>query len=681
MRSQAKPTYVLTLSIVIGLVLVGALVLMDAEEPAAQISTLFRLPQAIDLDWRPGVFETALVAMEAQVDLGNGVVATTQTFNGIVPGPEIRLKVGDRVIVHFTNNLPIPSSIHWHGIELTNRSDGTGLTQAPVPPGGTFTYDFIVNRPGVFFYHSHIDPTNPTFKGYYGSLIVEDPAEPTLIAWKVLPQLKDTITLVLGDATVCKTPGSNDVQTFPVNPNLPWAGNAGGLPPFPGGSGIGPSPAELCEQPLDDHGHFVNPVVALPAGAIPNIQPTFGCNAANEPECPTGEGQLVVVNGKIPAARAGHPGAPGALAPGAAVIGVKSKQGVRLQIASAAAIRYYRFRLTDQHGNLIPLFRVGGQGGLLDNVRLEGGIQGTLDTKYDPGEILIAVSERQDVVFVAPEGAPGDVFTLWALDYKRTGLNQGWSKIPTVPVAHFRIDGSTSSFLGDRRAAILNSVAQFFVNRPVFPVLNSLVFNGPVFNPDRVTIAAGDPLRTHPAVSAPVESLKALAITEHFLDPSQFGEPGTPDETIALTTTGLKPGLDGSIAGHIYDGGDPAGPDAVPHVASSRWTVVGQLLELTLKNSTIAHHPWHPHGFSIQPVRFVNNTTNTTVLEFGYNEFVDSIDVPPNTSLVYRVRFEDRPFDFGSPNGGAIGRWAMHCHILFHAGIGMISEFVVKATP
>jgi FtsP/CotA-like multicopper oxidase with cupredoxin domain len=634
----------LQLLFVFGLVAFSALVLTGAKPPVAQPSALLGLPQAVDLNPHPGIFETALVAMEAQVDLGNGVVATAQTFNGILPGPEIRLKVGDKVIVHFTNNLPIPSSIHWHGVEVTNRSDGTGITQAPVPPGGAFTYDFKVTRPGIFFYHSHIDPTNPTFKGYYGSLIVEDPAEQKLIAKKVLPKQKDTITLVLGDTTVCKAAGSNDTETFPANAALPWAGNAGGLPPFPGGSNIGPSPEELCEtQPLDDHGHFVNPVAALPAGAIPNIQPTFDCGAMGEPSCPTGEGQLVLVNGKIPAARAGHPGAPGALAPGAGVIDVKSRQGVRLQIASASAIRYFRLRLTDQDGTQIPLFRVGGQGGLLDTVRLEGGTQGTLDTQFDPGEILVAVSERQDVVFVVPEGKRGDVFTLWTLDYERTG--QSFAKIPTVPVAHFRIDS-------------------------------------PAFNHDRLTIAAGDPLRTHPSVNTPTESLKALAITDHLLDPATFVPPelGTPVETIELTAAG-KPGLDGSIDGHIFDGGDPLGPAAVPHVASTRWTVVGDLLELTLKNDTAAHHPWHPHGFSIQPVRFVENLTNTTVREFDYNEFVDSVDVPPDTSLVYRVRMDDRPFDFASLTGGAAGRWAMHCHILFHAGIGMISEFVVKATP
>ena len=63
------------------------------------------------------------------MDLGNGLIARAQTFNGTVPGPAFNLKLGDRVIVHFTNLLPEPSSIHWHGIELDNESDGTGITQ------------------------------------------------------------------------------------------------------------------------------------------------------------------------------------------------------------------------------------------------------------------------------------------------------------------------------------------------------------------------------------------------------------------------------------------------------------------------------------------------------------------------------------------------------------------------
>ena len=106
------------------------------------------------------------------------------------------------------------SSIHWHGIELNNQSDGTEVTQAAVAPGGTFTYDFTVTRPGIFWYHPHHhSSTNQVAKGLYGSIIVEDKYgyEATLRNNGVIPSVDQTMTLVLSDITVCKAPGSNPV--------------------------------------------------------------------------------------------------------------------------------------------------------------------------------------------------------------------------------------------------------------------------------------------------------------------------------------------------------------------------------------------------------------------------------------------------------------------------------------
>ena len=86
------------------------------------------LPQAKDTHPDPHILETTLVAREARLDLdGNGLRADVYTFNGRIPGPEIRARVGDTVIVHFINELPEGSSIHWHGVEVNNASDGTIL--------------------------------------------------------------------------------------------------------------------------------------------------------------------------------------------------------------------------------------------------------------------------------------------------------------------------------------------------------------------------------------------------------------------------------------------------------------------------------------------------------------------------------------------------------------------------
>ena len=103
--------------------------------------------------------------------------------------------------------------MHWHGIELANASDGTPLTQNMVAPGDTFLYKFTVTRPGVYWYHRITTPRPTGLQGQYGSIIVTDPDQDSLVGG-VLPAVADTRTLVLSDLTVCKAPGSNDTVNF-----------------------------------------------------------------------------------------------------------------------------------------------------------------------------------------------------------------------------------------------------------------------------------------------------------------------------------------------------------------------------------------------------------------------------------------------------------------------------------
>ncbi len=610
-----------------------------------------KLSRAIDINPDPDVFETIIVATEETVDLGDGLLANVYTYNGTVPGPEFHFKVGDRVIVHFTNFLPEPSSIHWHGIELNNASDGTPVTQNPVKFGETYTYRFVVPHPGVYWYHPHFKPTNPEFKGQYGSFIVEDPAEPALRAAGVIPNWGHTRTLILSDTTVCKAPGENDTETFPTDdPDLPWSGGD----EFPGQT-LSPTPDKLCENPRDNVG---NPLGTGPlaAGDIPNVQAADDCRF--QKDCATNEGQLVLVNGKVPGAREGSPQDPGELMSGASVLNVKAGSGLRLQLIGATVTRYFRLLMTDQYGDPVPLYRIGGEGGLLDRVRVEGGTQQLLDTKYDSGEILLAPSDRADVVLVVPDGRPGDIVTLWTLDYERTGqpAGGGFAKIPTVPVLHLRIVGSANK---GRRYAI----------------------------------SYGDPLRVHPRVLDPTEDLCGLPITDHLLDPDPTEDlcglpitdhlldpallpdpkPGSPDETIRLSVFLARPTIDG-VVGRFHP--VEAGFESIPHISTSRFARIGDILELEVTNETRAHHPFHLHGFSFQPIR-VLDPDREPVLTFDYSEQIDTFDIPSFHSLVFRVRLDDRPLmDWTSP-GGALGRWMFHCHVTYHATLGMISELVV----
>ena len=86
-----------------------------------------------------------------------GAVMDVWGFNGSMPGPTIEVTQGDRVRIIVTNNLPEPTSMHWHGMELIADMDGVpGMTQDLIPPGGTFNYEFDLHQEGSFFYHSHI---------------------------------------------------------------------------------------------------------------------------------------------------------------------------------------------------------------------------------------------------------------------------------------------------------------------------------------------------------------------------------------------------------------------------------------------------------------------------------------------------------------------------------------------
>ena len=96
-------------------------------------------------------------------------------YNHENPGPLLKANKGDILKVNFTNNLDEPTSIHWHGIKNINKMDGVPyLTQDPVQPGETFSYEFPVNQSGTYWYHAHFESWKQVAKGLYGPLVVND---------------------------------------------------------------------------------------------------------------------------------------------------------------------------------------------------------------------------------------------------------------------------------------------------------------------------------------------------------------------------------------------------------------------------------------------------------------------------------------------------------------------------
>jgi FtsP/CotA-like multicopper oxidase with cupredoxin domain len=133
--------------------------------------------------------QTVRVDLEAhptQWEVATGLSVPGYGFNGQVPGPTIEAEVGDTLVVRLANDLPEPTTIHWHGLRVPADMDGTEMVQNPVQPGGTFEYWFVLPDAGTFWYHPHTHETEQLEKGLYGALIVRGPDEPRLDGERVL---------------------------------------------------------------------------------------------------------------------------------------------------------------------------------------------------------------------------------------------------------------------------------------------------------------------------------------------------------------------------------------------------------------------------------------------------------------------------------------------------------------
>ena len=129
----------------------------------------------------PVIREFELTAEELDWEIMPGVATRAWGYNGQTPGPEIRVREGDLVRVVLRNKLPVPTTVHWHGVHLPPAMDGpAGLNQAAVKPGDEFIYEFTATPAGTRWYHSHADPQLQVPMGLYGPLIIEPrvPARP-----------------------------------------------------------------------------------------------------------------------------------------------------------------------------------------------------------------------------------------------------------------------------------------------------------------------------------------------------------------------------------------------------------------------------------------------------------------------------------------------------------------------
>ena len=119
-------------------------------------------------------FELEIIPVKKRI--GDATVRML-AYNGSVPGPTLKVPQGATTTVHVTNHGDLEATVHWHGLRLENRYDGTHDTQAPIPVGETFTYQLHVPDPGAYWYHPHIREDYGQELGLYGNILAT-PSEP-----------------------------------------------------------------------------------------------------------------------------------------------------------------------------------------------------------------------------------------------------------------------------------------------------------------------------------------------------------------------------------------------------------------------------------------------------------------------------------------------------------------------
>ena len=138
-----------------------------------------------------------LVVQEIDWETMPGVSFPAMAYNGVVPGPQIHVTEGDKVRINVTNEMTQSTAVHWHGLLLPNNMDGVPfITQPPIAPGTTFTYEFTLRNAGSHMYHSHHNSAEQTTRGLLGAFIV-DPKDPARD-----PVVDGDYTFILNDSAM-----------------------------------------------------------------------------------------------------------------------------------------------------------------------------------------------------------------------------------------------------------------------------------------------------------------------------------------------------------------------------------------------------------------------------------------------------------------------------------------------
>lgn len=150
----------------------------DREAPLAPLPAVEGLTELVDHNPDPRVVEVDLEARPSEAEFRAGVMTRVWGYEGLVPGPLLHVREGDRVIVHVRNALSVPHIVHWHGLRITDAMDGSPRLLRPFAAGASFRYEFVVPEAGTFWYHAHSSSIEQIERGLYGAIVVHERTPP-----------------------------------------------------------------------------------------------------------------------------------------------------------------------------------------------------------------------------------------------------------------------------------------------------------------------------------------------------------------------------------------------------------------------------------------------------------------------------------------------------------------------
>ena len=578
----------------------------------------------------PPVAWTALSGTAFDLRIGEtpmnftGTPRVAFTVNGSVPAPTLRWKEGDTVTLRVANTLDEDASIHWHGILLPANMDGVpGLSFHGIRPGETYVYRFKVRQAGTYWYHSHSGFQEQ--RGLYGPLVIE-PREPEPFEYdrEHVVMLTDW-TDESPERVFAKLKKRSDYYNFQQRT-------------------VGDFFRDVRTQGLKD------------ALADRKMWGEMRMNPRDLADV-SGYTYTYLMNGVAPAGNW-----TGLFKPG---------ERVRLRFINGSAMSYFDVRIPG-----LKLTVVAADGQYVHPVAVD--------------EFRIATAETYDVI-VEPSGQ--DAFTIFAQSMDRTGFAAGTIAVreglrAVVPELDSRAMLTMADMghggMGHEMGAMGNEAQAAAAQKPADPhaghTMPPAAAPGnpaggqaasqkpappdPHAGHDMSTMTGG--MQQHPDSESgnPLVDMQTMTPTSRLDDPgiglrdngrrvltyadlrSLFDDPDgrEPNRTIELHLTGHMERFAWSFNGIKFSDAEPL-----------RLTY-GERLRIVLVNDTMMTHPIHLHGM-------------WSDIEDDKGEFhvrKHTVDMPPGTKRSYRVTAD------------ALGRWAYHCHLLFHMEAGMFREVRVE---